>query len=71
MATGEESDDETLGGAGMHARASGLADYFAIDEMDALRQAAGWSHVSTGARRGPIRPAPPSKDPPEELLGVS
>src|SRR5205085_6006707 len=29
MATGEESDDESLGGAEMHARISGLADYFA------------------------------------------
>ncbi|MGW7793882.1 carboxyl transferase domain-containing protein, partial [Streptomyces tricolor] len=27
MATGEESDDESLGGAEMHARVSGLADY--------------------------------------------
>lgn len=39
MATGEESDDESLGGAEMHARVSGLADYFAVDERDALRQA--------------------------------
>ncbi|MDE3065875.1 MAG: acyl-CoA carboxylase subunit beta, partial [Acidobacteriota bacterium] len=37
MATGEESDDETLGGARMHAEVSGLGDYFAEDEMDALR----------------------------------
>ena len=34
MATGEESDDESLGGAEMHARVSGLADYFAVDEQD-------------------------------------
>ena len=37
MATGEDSDDESLGGAEMHARVSGLADYFAIDELDAIR----------------------------------
>ncbi|BBY19738.1 acyl-CoA carboxylase subunit beta [Mycolicibacterium litorale] len=37
MATGEESDDESLGGAEMHARTSGLGDYFALDELDALR----------------------------------
>ena len=37
MATGEESDDESLGGAEMHARVSGLADYLAEDERDALR----------------------------------
>ncbi len=37
MATGEESDDESLGGADMHARKSGLADYLAADEQDAIR----------------------------------
>jgi acetyl-CoA carboxylase carboxyltransferase component len=37
MATGEESDDESLGGAEMHARRSGLADYLAVDEHDAIR----------------------------------
>ena len=37
MATGEESDDETLGGAKMLSEISGLSDYLAEDEMDALR----------------------------------
>jgi acetyl-CoA carboxylase carboxyltransferase component len=37
MATGEIADDETLGGAEMHARTSGLADYLALDELDAIR----------------------------------
>src|ERR1700730_12478749 len=37
MATGEESDDEELGGADMHARVSGLCDYFAVDELDCVR----------------------------------
>ena len=37
MATGEEADDEELGGAEMHARTSGLADHMAADEPDALR----------------------------------
>jgi len=37
MATGEDSDDESLGGADMHARVSGLADHYAVDEVDALR----------------------------------
>jgi acetyl-CoA carboxylase carboxyltransferase component len=36
-ATGEESDDESLGGAEMHARVSGLADFLAVDEPDAIR----------------------------------
>ncbi len=37
MATGEESNDEELGGADMHSRVSGLSDYLANDELDALR----------------------------------
>lgn len=36
-ATGEDSDAETLGGARMHSETSGLSDYLAEDEMDALR----------------------------------
>jgi len=39
MATGETVDDETLGGAAMHATRSGLADFVAEDERDALRLA--------------------------------
>ena len=37
MATGEESDDEELGGARMHSEVSGLSDYFAADEPDCIR----------------------------------
>lgn len=37
MATGEISDDETLGGAKMHSEISGFSDYLAEDEMDAIR----------------------------------
>jgi acetyl-CoA carboxylase carboxyltransferase component len=37
MATGEVSDDEELGGAHMHATTSGLADFLAVDERDAIR----------------------------------
>ena len=37
MAINEDVDDETLGGAEMHARESGLADHLAVDEYDALR----------------------------------
>lgn len=36
-ATGEIADDETLGGADMHSRVSGLGDYLATDEHDAAR----------------------------------
>jgi 3-methylcrotonyl-CoA carboxylase beta subunit len=35
-ATGEEVDAETLGGADMHAKISGVADYLAEDDEDAL-----------------------------------
>src|SRR5262245_41854401 len=37
MAIDEDADEEELGGAEMHARVSGLADYLATDERDALR----------------------------------
>jgi acetyl-CoA carboxylase carboxyltransferase component len=71
MATGEESDDESLGGAEMHARTSGLADYFAVDELDALRIGRRIVARLNWQKRGP-RPGPvtePLTDP-EELLGV-
>ena len=72
MATGEESDDETLGGARLHAETSGLGDYFAADEMDAIRMCR--EAVSHLNRRKP-HPGPtmaadePVRDP-EELLGL-
>src|SRR6266508_6355462 len=37
MATGEDADEEELGGAEMHARTSGLADLLAEDEGDCIR----------------------------------
>ena len=37
MATGEDADPESLGGGEMHATVSGLADYLASDEYEALR----------------------------------
>ncbi len=37
MATNEESTDEELGGAEMHSRVSGVSDYLAEDELDAIR----------------------------------
>ncbi len=72
MATGEDSDDESLGGAEMHARVSGLADYFALDEMDAIRIGRQivkrLNHRKLGpAPRGAGRP--PMYDP-EQLLGI-
>jgi acetyl-CoA carboxylase carboxyltransferase component len=71
MATGEESDDESLGGAEMHARVSGLADYFAVDELDGIRL--GRQVVRRlNAHRGTTGPGagrPPRLDP-DHLLGI-
>ena len=72
MATGEESDDESLGGAEMHARVSGLADYFAVDEMDAIRLGRQIVKRLNHRKRGPgPRGAgrPPRLDP-DDLLGI-
>jgi acyl-CoA carboxylase subunit beta len=72
MATGEESDDETLGGAALHADVSGLGDYFAEDEMDALRLCREVvSHLQI-PKPGPepIGPGVPPLYDPEELLGL-
>jgi acetyl-CoA carboxylase carboxyltransferase component len=72
MATGEESDDETLGGAKLHAEVSGLGDYFAEDEMDALRLCREVvSHLNWRKPAGaaPMRADEPVYDP-EELLGL-
>jgi acetyl-CoA carboxylase carboxyltransferase component len=54
MATGEEADDESLGGASMHARISGLADYLAEDERDAIR--IGRRIIARLNRRKPVVP---------------
>ncbi len=37
MATGEDANEEDLGGADMHTTISGLGDYLAKDEMDGIR----------------------------------
>ena len=73
VATGEDAEDEELGGAEMHASASGLADYLAEDELEAIRMARDvvahlhWRKFGPG----PVTddPAPPLYDP-DELLGL-
>ena len=71
MATGEESDDESLGGAEMHARISGLADYFATDELDALRIGRRIVSRLNWVKQGPSpRPATEPLADAEELLGI-
>ena len=72
MATGEESDDESLGGAEMHSRVSGLSDYFAADERDAIRLGRAIISRINWRKLGPAPspdPAPPRYDP-EEILGI-
>ena len=72
MATGEESDDETLGGAKMHSEISGLSDYLAEDEMDALRICREVVSHLNWHKKG-IEPSINSSDPEydkEELLGI-
>jgi acyl-CoA carboxylase subunit beta len=70
MATGEEVDDETLGGAAMHGTRSGLADFVAEDERDAIRLTR--ATVARLRWRAP-RPGtgPDPKYPLEELTGVA
>ncbi|MFJ6573951.1 acyl-CoA carboxylase subunit beta [Streptomyces sp. NPDC091292] len=72
MATGEEADDEALGGAEMHARVSGLADCFAADERDAIRLGRNILSRINWRKLGPppsVDPAPPAYSP-DEILGV-
>jgi acetyl-CoA carboxylase carboxyltransferase component len=72
MATGEDADEQELGGALMHSTVSGVSDYFATDEHDAIRIGrrivAGLTYCKLGP--GPDRdPAPPRYDP-DEILGI-
>jgi 3-methylcrotonyl-CoA carboxylase beta subunit len=72
MATGEETDDESLGGAELHARRSGLADFLAEDDADAIR--IGRDIVARLNWRKEMRAAlAPPEEPlydPDELLGI-
>ncbi|MEZ5170306.1 MAG: carboxyl transferase domain-containing protein [Acidimicrobiia bacterium] len=72
MATGEDADEEDLGGAAMHSRTSGVSDYFAVDERDALRIGRSIVRDLTYRKLGPDpdRPALPPRYDPEEILGV-
>lgn len=73
MAIDEIVDEETLGGAEMHSRTSGLSDYLALDEMDALRitrqivRHLRWRKLGPG----PTEPADPPLYDPAELLGCA
>ena len=71
-ALGEESSEEELGGAEMHATVSGLAEYVADDDAHGIAlarevvEALGWSDP-VGLRQ--TTPRPPRYDP-DELCGV-
>ncbi|MBV8931763.1 MAG: acyl-CoA carboxylase subunit beta [Kutzneria sp.] len=64
MATGEVAEDEALGGARMHGRVSGLADYVADDEVDAIRLVRRVVARLNWRKHGP----PPASDPAEPLF---
>jgi len=72
MATGEESTDEELGGAEMHSKVSGLSDYFAQDEHEAIRMGRdivshfNWRKQGYGPTKEPDEPVHDVDD----LLGV-
>ena len=73
MATGEDADEEELGGAEMHSRVSGLSDYLASDEVDALRICREIVRDLNWRKLGP----PPSEAPveplydPEDLVAIA
>jgi len=72
-ATGEVATEEELGGAEMHTTISGLGDYLAEDDRDALRLARGIM-AGLGWDKGIALPAQPAFEPPrydaEELAGI-
>ena len=72
MATNEVVDDETLGGAEMHSRVSGVSDYLAEDELDGIRLAreiVGRFPRPHSEQAHPGLGAAPLYDP-DELLGI-
>ncbi len=73
-ATGEVATEEELGGAEMHTRVSGLGDYLAEDDRDALRIAREIVATLDWPRGGAAGPAAAAYKPPryaaEELLGI-
>ncbi len=72
MATGEETDHESLGGAEMHSKVSGVSDYLAEDERDAIRLAREIvAHLNWKKAAAPApRPVEPPRYDADELLGL-
>jgi acyl-CoA carboxylase subunit beta len=73
MATGEDTDHEELGGAAMHSRISGVSDYLARDERDAIRIGREIvAHLEWRKAAQPLpRPVEPPRYDPDELLGIA
>ena len=72
MATGEVTDHEALGGAEMHSRVSGVSDYLAEDEMDAIRLGREIvAHINRPAKTAPARAAVDPLYDPEDLLSIA
>jgi acetyl-CoA carboxylase carboxyltransferase component len=73
MATGEVTDHEELGGAEMHSRHSGVSDFLAEDERDALRLGREIiAHLNwRKAGPSPARPVEPPIHDADELLGIA
>ena len=69
-ATGEISDDETLGGADMHASVTGLAEFLAENDADALRLARELVAKISWDRPPPSAEVAPPRYPAEDLLGI-
>ncbi len=72
MATGEVTDDESLGGARMHSRVSGVSDYLARNETEAIQMARDIVlHLKWKKAQGPDQRAEAPLYDPDELLGVA
>jgi acetyl-CoA carboxylase carboxyltransferase component len=73
MATGEEAEEEQLGGAEMHSRVSGVSEFMAGDEADACRIGREIVRNLNWRKLGPEprgEGAEPLHDP-EDLLGIA
>ncbi len=73
MAIGEDSTEEELGGAEMHSRVSGVSDYVAEDELDAIRIGRDIVAQLSWRKDGPASSGfadEPVHDP-DELLGLA
>lgn len=70
-ATGEVATEEELGGAEMHTSVSGLGDYLAEDDRDAIRIARDiLAHIDWPAEQSAERAFQPPRYDAEELLGI-